>query len=155
MIADWRFAVRQLLKTPGFTLAAVLVLGLGIGVNTSVFSLLNGMLFAPPAYSQPRQIVQVFQQDKKNPKSYRAFSYPTFRDVRERNSVFQDVMAHNLAMVGVGEKSDARRVFAGIVSSNYFSVLGVLPEQGRAFLPEEETPGRPASVVIVENFRLP
>ncbi len=152
-MADWRFAFRQLLKTPGFTAAAVLVLGLGIGVNTSVFSLLDGMLFAPPAYAKPQQIVQVFQQDKKNPKSYRAFSYPTFRDIRERNGVFQDVMAHNLAMVGIGDKSDARRAFAAVVSSNYFAVLGVLPVEGRTFLPEEETPGRPAAVAIVgHNF---
>jgi predicted permease len=151
MIADWRFAFRQLWKTPGFTLAAVLVLALGIGVNTSVFSLLNAMLFAPPSYAQPGEIAQIFQQDKKNPKTFRAFSYPTYRDVRDRNTVFRDVLAHNLAMVGIGEKSDARRAFAAMVSSNYFSVLGVMPAQGRAFLPEEETPGKPTEVAIVSH----
>jgi predicted permease len=151
MIADWRFAFRQLWKTPGFTLAAVLVLALGIGVNTSVFSLLNAMLFAAPSYAQPGEIAQIFQQDKKNPKTFRAFSYPTYRDVRDRNTVFRDVLAHNLAMVGIGEKSDARRAFAATVSSNYFSVLGVMPAQGRAFLPEEETPGKTAQVAIVSH----
>ena len=60
----------------------------------------------------------------------------------KQNSVFTDAMAYNLAMVGIGQKGDTRRAFAAIVSSNYFSVLGVLPAQGRAFLPEEETPGR-------------
>src|SRR5581483_3247661 len=150
-MADWKFAFRQLWKTPGFTVAAVLVLALGIGVNTSVFSLLNAMLFAPPSYAEPSGIAQIFQQDKKNPKTFRSFSYPTYQDIRGRNTVFKDVMAHNLAMVGIGEKGDARRAFAGMVSSNYFSVLGVMPAYGRAFLPEEETPGRAAQVVIVSH----
>ena len=146
MMGDFRFAIRQLLKSPGFTLAAVLVLGLGIGANTSVFSLLNAMLFAPPAYARPHEVVQLFSQDKKNPKTFRAFSYPAYCDIRQQNKVFSEVLAHNLAMIGIGEKNDARRAFAAVVSSNYFSVLGVTPALGRAFLPEEETPGRAAPV---------
>ena len=151
MMGDFRFAIRQLLKSPGFTLAAVLVLGLGIGANTSVFSLLNAMLFAPPAYARPHEVVQLFSQDKKNPKTFRAFSYPAYCDIRQQNKVFSEVLAHNLAMIGIGEKNDARRAFAAVVSSNYFSVLGVTPALGRAFLPEEETPGRAAPVAIVSH----
>ena len=149
MIQDFKFAVRQLLKAPGFTIAAVIVLALGIGTNTAVFSLLDTLFFAPPAYANPTELVQVFSQDTKNPKSYRAFSYPTYRDIREQNTVFGDVMGFNMALIGIGQKGDTRRAFGAIISSNYFSVLGVPLARGRAFLPEEETPATDRAVAIV------
>jgi predicted permease len=150
---DLKFAIRQFRKAPGFTVAAVAVLALGIGANTAVFSLVHTLLFRSPGYANPSELVQVYSQDKKNPKSFRSFSYPTYRDIKEQNSVFTDTMAHNLAMVGIGEKGNMRRTFAAMVSSNYFSVLGVAPVHGRAFLPEEEVPGRNAPVAIVsDNF---
>lgn len=149
MIQDLKFALRQLFKSPGFTIAAVIVLALGIGANTAVFSLVHTMFFAPPGYAKPQEVVQVFSQDKKNPKTYRGFSYPTYTDIRAQNSVFSDVMAYNLAMIGLGQKGDTRRTFAAIVSSNYFSVLGVPLARGRAFLPEEETLRRNAPVAVV------
>src|SRR6266705_4642756 len=146
---DLRFALRQLRKSPGFTIAAVIVLALGIGANTAVFSMLHTLFFAPPAYAKPHDMVQLFSQDKKDPKKFRGFSYPTYRDVREQNTVFSDAMAFNLALIGLGQKGDTRRTFAAVVSSNYFSVLGVPLTRGRAFLPEEETPGHNAQVAIV------
>ena len=149
MVQDLRFAVRQLFKAPGFTIAAVTVLALGIGVNTAVFSLVNMLFFAPPAYGKPHEMVQLFSQDKKDPKKFRGFSYPTYLDIREQNTVFSDAMSFNLALIGLGQKGDTRRAFAAIVSSNYFSVLGVPLARGRAFLPEEETPGRNDPVAIV------
>jgi predicted permease len=149
MLNDLRFAFRLLLKSPGFSIIAILTLAFGIGVNTAVFSLVHALLFQAPAYARPAQIVQLFSQDVKNPKTFRAFSYPTYRDIREQNTVFDGVLAHNLAMIGVGEKGDSRRAFANLVSANYFSVLGVAPASGRAFLPEEETPGSSARVAIV------
>jgi predicted permease len=149
MIRDFKFALRQLFKAPAFTIAAATVLALGIGVNTAVFTLVNALFFAPPAYSKPHEMVQLFSQDKKDPKKFRGFSYPTYLDIREQNTVFSDVMGFNLAFVGVGQKGDTRRAFSAIVTSNYFSVLGVPLARGRAFLPEEETPGHNASVAIV------
>jgi putative ABC transport system permease protein len=149
MIQDLRFAVRQLFKAPGFTIAAVIVLALGIGVNTAVFSLVNTLFFAPPAYAKPHEMVQLFSQDKKDPKKFRGFSYPTYLDVREQNTVFSDVMGFNLAFIGLGQKGDTRRAFSAVVTSNYFSVLGVPLARGRVFVPEEETPGRNTPVAIV------
>ena len=151
MIQDFRFAFRQLWKSPSFTIAAVAVLALGIGVNTAIFSLVNAMLFSPPPYKNPAEIVQLFSQDKKDPKSFRAFSYPTFRDVRDHNAVFSGVMAHGEMVVGLGEKGNTRRAQADLVSSNYFSVLGVRPSYGRSFLPEEEKPGSAQQVAIVSH----
>ncbi len=149
MLHDFRFAFRQLVKARAFTAAAVIVLALGIGANTAIFSLMNTLLFQRPHYTKADEIVQVFSQDKKNPKTFRGFSYPTYLDIRDQNSVFSGVMAHNLAMVGVGEKGNTRRAFTDVVSANYFSVLGVMPIQGRAFRAEEETPGTNSAVAIV------
>lgn len=149
MLHDFRFALRQLLKARGFTFAAVTVLAFGIGANTAIFSLLDTMLFKPPAYAKADEIVQLFSQNKKDPKKFRAFSYPTYVDVRDQNTVFSGIMAHNLSMVGLGEKGNTRRTFADMVSANYFSVLGVTPIAGRTFLAEEEKPGANAAVAIV------
>src|SRR6476659_2049616 len=151
MLHDFRFALRQLVKARAFTAAAVIVLALGIGANTAIFSLMNTLLFQPPHYARAKEVVQVFSQDKKNPKTFRGFSYPTYLDIREQNDVFSGLMAHNLAMVGVGEKGNTRRAFTDVVSSNYFSVLGVMPSQGRVFRAEDETPGRDANVAIVSD----
>src|SRR5204862_1887589 len=149
MVQDLRFAVRQLFKALGFTIAAVTVLALGIGVNTAVFSLVNTLFFAPPAYAKPHEMVQLFSQDKKDPKKFRGFSYPTYLDIREQNTVFSDAMSFNLTLIGLGQKGDTRRAFSAIVTSNYFSVLGVPLARGRAFLPEEETLGHNTPVAIV------
>ena len=149
MYNDFRFAIRRLWKTPGFTAAAAIVLAFGIGANTAIFSLLNTLLFEPPVFPQPHQIVQLFSQDKKEPTSFRSFSYPTYVDIREQNSLFSGVMAHNLAMIGIGDEGNTRRAFADIVSANYFSVLGVQPLRGRGFLPNEEKPGSNAAVAVV------
>jgi len=149
MINDFRFAVRQLWKSPSFTIAAVAVLALGIGVNTAIFSLVDVMVLQPPAYQRPAEIVQLFSQDRKDPKSFRTFSYPTYCDIRDQNSVFSGLLAHDDTTVGVGEKGNVRRAVVDIVSSNYFSVLGVSPAYGRAFLPEEEKPDAGVRVAVV------
>jgi predicted permease len=149
MMHDFRFAFRQLWKAPGFTIAAVIVLALGIGVNTAIFSLVNVMVFQPPAYKRPAEIVQLFSQDKKDAHNFRAFSYPTYCDIRDQNTVFSGLLAHDDSIVGIGEKGNFRRAVVDIVSSNYFSVLGVMPAYGRPFLPEEERPGANTRVAIV------
>lgn len=146
---DLRFAVRQLWKAPGFTIAAVLVLTLGIGANTAVFSLVHTMLFAPPGYTRPDELVQIFSQDTKNPKSFREFAYPTFDDIRAQNSVFSGVAAFNVGLAGIGEQNNTRRTFISMVTANYLDVLGVMPVIGRGFTPDEEQPGRAASVALV------
>ena len=148
---DLRYAVKGLWRTPGFTLAAVAVLALGIGVNSALFSLVRELVFSPRPYPEPDRIVQLFSQDKKNPLSFRNFSYPAFRDIREQNTVFTDLLAHNITMVGVGQGAQSRRAFAAVISASYFQTLGVAPARGRAFLPEEERPGANIAVTIVSD----
>jgi hypothetical protein len=151
MLQDLRFALRQMLKAPGFTSAAVIVLALGIGANTAVFSVVYGVVFRPRGYAKPAEIVQLFSQSKTQPDTFRGFSYPTYRDIREQNTVFSDVLAHTVALVGIGEKGETRRTFAQVVTSNFFAVMGVSPAQGRTFLPDEETLGKPAHVAVVSH----
>jgi predicted permease len=149
MLNEVKFAIRRLFKTPGFTVSAVIVLALGIGVNTAVFAVVQTLLLAPPPFSKPAEVVQIFSQDKKNLAANRGFSYPTYRDIRDRNDVFTDVLGWTISLVGLGRQGDTRRSVAAIVSSNYFSVLGVQMARGRSFLPEEEIPGRAVSVAVV------
>jgi predicted permease len=149
---DLRFAFRMLAKAPGFTFVAVLTLTLGIGVNTAIFSVVREMVFSPRPYADEAQVVQLYTQGRKDRNSFRMFSYPTYRDLREQNRVFSGVLAHNLIMVGVGEGEGTRRTFAAIISSNYFSTLGVPLTQGRAFLPAEENPGSATPVVIASQL---
>jgi len=150
-LQDLRFSLRLLGRTPGFTAAAIAVLALGIGANTAIFSLVHELVWSPRPYAHPEQVAQLYTQDKKNPKKFRMFSYPTYRDIAAQNSAFSGILAHNLTLVGVGEGETSRRTFAAIVSANYFSVLGVPLVQGRTFLPDEEKPGTNPQVVIASH----
>jgi predicted permease len=144
-----RYGTRLLAKRPGFTAMAVLVLALGIGANTAMFSLVNAFLFKPLVLRAPEQIVGLYSKDVKRPDTYRAFSYPEYREIRASNKVFSGLMAHNMAMVGLSEGESTRRVFADLVSSNYFETLGAPLARGRVFTSEEERPGSAIPVAIV------
>jgi predicted permease len=152
LFQDLRFSLRLLARTPGFTIAAITVLALGIGANTAIFRVVRELIFSPRPYPDEAQVVQLYTQDTKNPQRFRQFSYPTYQDIRQQQTAFAGVLAHTLAMVGVGEGDASRRTFAAVVSSNYFSTLEVPLVQGRGFLPEEETPGSAAPVVIASHL---
>lgn len=159
LLADFQFSLRLLAKAPGFTVAAIAVLALGIGVNTAIFSLVHELVFSPRPWPEAAQVVQLYTQDEKNPRRFRMFSYPVFEQIRADNPVFTDVMAHNLTDVGLGGNEGTRRTFAALVSSNYFSTLQVPLVRGRAFTAEEEKPGAAVPVAIAsynlwkrENF---
>ena len=148
LLQDFRFAIRLLAKTPGFTATAILVLALGIGVNTGIFSVVYAFVFSPRPFPEADRVVQIYTQDKKEPSKYRTFSYPHYRELRESNEAFSGILAHTLAMAGIGEGTSSRRSFVGVVSANYFDVLGVKLVRGRTFTTEEEKPGNAATVAI-------
>jgi predicted permease len=150
LIQDVRHSVRLLLKNPGFSLTAILVLALGIGANAAIFTLVNGLLFRPLVGSErPGQPVGIYSHDHTRPKSYRGFSYPAFVDVRDRASDFSHVTAFTLSFVGIGEGDATRRSFAVTISRNYFATLGVDLMAGRTFTEEEERPDSRVPVAIV------
>ncbi|MBI2515295.1 MAG: ABC transporter permease [Opitutae bacterium] len=149
LLQDLKFSFRVLAKAPGFTAAAILVLALGIGVNTAIFSLVHELVFSPRPWPAEKQVVQLYTQNEKNPQQFRMFSYQAYRQIRQQQMGFTDVLAHNLTMVGVGDGETARRTFGALVSSNYFSTLQVPLIRGRGFLPAEEKPGAAEQVTIV------
>ena len=150
LLQDLKFSLRLLAKTPGFTLTAIAVLALGIGVNTAIFSMVDELVFSPRPWPAEKQVVQLYTQSEKDQKNFRMFSYPAYKELQQQpGAPFTDMFAHMLAMVGVGEGETARRTFGAIVSSNFFSTLQVPLIRGRSFLREEEKPGAAVAVSIV------
>jgi predicted permease len=148
LLRDVRFGARMFRKNPWFTCAAVTVLALGIGANTAIFSLVNAFLLKPLVIRNPAELVGCYSRSTSNA-SYRGFSYPDYADLRATGSAFSSLTAHDMAMVGLSEGDTTRRVFADIVSANYFTTFEVPLFQGRSFTPEEERPASAIPVVIV------
>src|SRR5437667_7617008 len=125
MIPDFRFAVRQLLKTPGFTTVAMLTLALAIGVNSAIFALINGVVLKPVVPVRPNEVVNVFTARQNASHDYRQFSYNEYRELRENGrDVFVHVAALEFAVAGSGRGHGRRRSFALLPSENYFSLMG-------------------------------
>ena len=149
---DLKFAVRQLLKNPGFTAVVVLTLALGIGANTTIFSITNSLLLRPLPVREPERLVTLFTAHEKQ-SDRNGTSYPDYRDLRDRNDVLQGLAAHFYYPMGVRTADRAEVVMGHMVSWNYFEVLGVSPAIGRAFLPEEDqAPGARPVVVLSHRF---
>src|SRR5438874_12690387 len=121
MMHDFKFAVRQLVKAPGFTAVAVLTLGLAIGVNSAIFALINGVVLKPVVPNHPEQVVSLFTARQNAAHNYRQFSYSEFRELRENGrDIFADVAAVQFAVAGIGREEQMRRSFAFLTSENYF-----------------------------------
>jgi predicted permease len=147
-MGDLKVSVRHLLKTPGFTLAAMVVLALGIGLNAGMFSVVYALTMAGRAFPDADRIVQLYSRDPRPSGGYRAFSYPAYQELAAHADMFSGVLAHNPTLVGVGEGVESRRSFSAVVTANYFDVLGVPLLQGRTFTAEEERPGQDIPVVV-------
>jgi len=159
LFQDIRYGVRVLLKSPGFVIAAVLSLALGIGANTTIFTMVNSMFLQPLPVENVAELMYVYGTDSNNSNnaaigSTLPLSYPNFADYRAQNDVFTDMGAYGVPQgvsLGGGEKPTP--VLGELVSGNYFSLLGVHVTKGRAFLPEEDqTPGTHPVVVLNYKF---
>src|SRR5438067_4415722 len=149
MIQDFKFALRQLLKSRGFTAVAVLTLALAIRVNLAILALSSGEMLLPMVPVQPNEVVNVFNCRQNANHDYRQFSYNEFRDMRENNGeVFVDLAALEFAVAGIGRDHEMRRSFAFLTSENYFSLMGVQPFLGRFYNAEECKPNANIAVVV-------
>ena len=101
LLQDLGYGWRQLRRNPGFTTVAVLVLALGIGANAATFTLINSLLLRPIQADNPHELVALYSKHTMRPDTYRRFSYPNFEDIRELNTTFTSIMAHDLTMVGL------------------------------------------------------
>ncbi len=148
LLQDLRYALRQLRHSPGFTLTAVLTLALGIGANVVVFSVLNSLILQPLNFSHPRQVVSI--QCTNN--GYGVTSYPNYRDLRDRNSMFSGVAMYRFIPAGLETSSGAQQVWGDLVSGNYFGMLGVNPYLGRLIQPADDIhPGASPYIVLSYN----
>ncbi len=150
MLQDFKFAFRQLLKSPGFTGVAVMTLALAIGVNSAIFALINGAVLRPMVPVRPQEVVNLFNCRQNANHDYRQFSYDEFRAMRDNGAdLFADVAALEFAVAGIGRDHEMRRSFAFLTSENYFSLMGVQPYRGRFYTAEESKPNANIPVVVV------
>lgn len=145
---DVRFGVRTLVKNPGFTAVAVIALALGIGANSAIFSVVNTVLLRPLPYQDPERLVMIWEKGAADVFPINSVSAANFLDWRDQNQVFEGMAiinhaSFNLTGVGEPERINGRRV-----SANLFRLLGVEPQLGRAFLPEEDAPGAGQVVIL-------
>jgi predicted permease len=146
---DLRYAARTFIKAPGFTLIAVLSIALGIAANTSMFTLVNAVLFTPMPVPHPEQLVALYTTEP-NSRYPDAFSYPNYRDYRDHNEVFSDLFLHDGAPVSMKNSGDkAELIWSELVSGNYFTGLGVTPAAGRVLTPDDDRAegGHPVAVL--------
>src|SRR5256714_1587355 len=150
MITDLRFAFRQLLKSPGFTLVALITLALGIGLNTAIFSLINDLFLRGLSFKEPQRVVHMYSNARERNLLELAVSVPRFQHYRESQTVFDGFAAESVTAFTLTGLGDATQIFGGRATWDYFDVLGVKPIRGRNFLPAEE---QSADVALVtENF---
>ena len=149
LVQDVRFGGRLLARQPGFTTVAVLILSLGIGANTAIFSVVNTLILKPRPWHADGEILGVFSRNTTQPDEYRGFSYPDYVDMRARTDVFAALTAHNFALVGLSEGDVTRRVIADVVTASFFDVFGSPPILGRTFTLDEERPGADVPVTIL------
>lgn len=151
VICDLKYAFRQLRKTPGFTMIAILTLAVGIGVNAAVFSLINGWLLRPLPGQRDGKLVRLFCRSTESEGKYQSFSYPFFKALQKDSSAFTHIAAFSQCLHLLRNEGISRTVVGAYVSANFFDALGVTLAQGRGFTEAEEKPGQHAPVVVISH----
>ena len=131
-VKDLVYTIRQLRKSPGFTWTAMLSLALGIGANTVVFSVLNALVLKPLPVAEPERIY--FINNSGRPPN----SFPNYRDIRDRNSVFESLFSYRIIQTALDNNNSTNRVWGYLVTGNYFATLGIKPALGRFITPAED-----------------
>ena len=146
LLQDVHYGARMLLKHKSFTFIAVLALGLGIGANTAIFSVVDAVLFHPLAFKEPSRLVAVWETNEQpgaESNLRNEASKGNFYDWRSQNQVFQQIAALTYASFNLIGVSQPERIQGAVVSINYFATLGVQPALGRSFVAEEEKANAP------------
>lgn len=148
LIQDLRYALRMLIKNPGFTAVAVITLALGIGANTAIFSVVNALFLRGLAVENPGQLVSL-AFDQKGSSGVPVFSYPDLKDISDEAGGSMDVLGYRFGVDGLSEGGNADRIITNYVTGNYFSTLGVKPTLGRLILPSEGGPSRSDAILVL------
>ena len=144
---DVRYALRQLRRSPGFALTAIVTLALGIGANVVVFGVMNAILLRPLKVANPDRLMELEHRDVGDT----SHSYPDYLDYRVRNSTFSELAAYRISDVGIGSGGTAQRGWMYEVSANYFDMLGVQPEVGRLLHSSDEHGPNSAPFVVLSD----
>ena len=151
LLQDVRYGLRMLVKNPGFTTVAVITLALGIGANTAIFSVVNGVLLRPLPYREPDRVVVVMFRNLKTGETF-PLCDADFLDWQAQNQVFESVAAFSGSGFNLTGSGPPAHLFGDVVTAKFFSTLGVKPVLGRTFLPQEDKPGSPPVVVLSHSL---
>jgi predicted permease len=158
LIQNIRYALRQLRKSPGFTLTVIITLALGIGANAAVFTLFDQVLLRMLPVEHPKELVRFHwsgafsgSMSSFGGDSHNYFSYPMYKDLRDRNQVFEGMLAADRTGVGVSWHNQAENKDAEVVTGNYFQLLGLKPEAGRLLTQQDDT-AKNANPVVVLSY---
>src|SRR5580698_5507835 len=148
---NMRFALRLLRKSPGFACVAIVIMALGIGANTAIFSVVQAVLLEPLPFADADRLVQIWHvppQTSFPGMTWFSVSAANFLDWQKQNHVFDQIALYGGAGYDITESGKPQSIVAATVTSNFFSVLGVQPLHGRVFLPEEDRPGSSHEVIL-------
>ncbi len=151
LITDLRYGLRTMRKNPGFAAAAILILALGIGANTAIFSVVNALVLRPPPYPDSGRLVYV-SEGNESLKSWGAASYPNFLDWKDQNQVFDRMAVLAPEPMNLAGGGEPERIPGLRVSQDALALLGVVPRLGRAFLVSDDAPGSQPVVLLSEAF---
>ena len=149
---DLKYGVRMLAKSPGVTAAAVVTLALGVGANTSLFSVVHAVLLRPLPFSEPDRLALLWGSMPQQGREQLQFSLPNFNDIRSQNQVFEGMSVVNPGRVSLSQGDEPEQLQSAMVSSNFFDVFRVKPIIGRGFRPEEDEPDTPRIAVISHSL---
>jgi predicted permease len=152
LLADIRFAVRWLRKSPGFTLVAVASLAIGIGFNTALFAIVDALLFKPLPVTEPARLVDIFTSDSSGTVEFSTSSYPDYLDLNSQNQVFDGLVGYSPMFAALNLDGRSRLAMGEIVTGNYFQVFGVNAALGRTILPADDAPGAPKVVMVSRRY---
>ena len=150
MLNDLRYALKMLLKSKGLTFIAIVSLAVGIGANSVIFSIVNSVLFRPRPVTRPEELVELYVSEGEQ-QPYMATSYPSYLELRARNEVLTDLAAYSIRQFKLGGANEVEQIWGEVVSGNYFDVLGVGPQKGRTFSPDEDRVPRQNPVAIISH----
>ncbi|MEO8501068.1 MAG: ABC transporter permease, partial [Vicinamibacteria bacterium] len=152
LIKDIRYGIRTLVKSPGFALVTILTLGLGIGANTAIFSLISGVLLKPLPYANADRLVLVRQSAPGAGRPNAGVSVQEYYDYREQVKDFDELVEYHQMSFDLLKRGEPDRVSTGVVSHNFFDVLGIKPILGRSFVKEDDQPGAEAVLILSYSY---
>jgi putative ABC transport system permease protein len=152
LLKDFRIAIRSFLKRPGFAAAAVCTLALGIGLNTAIFSVINGVLLKPLPFPASEQLAMVWTDDSRKGEHAGRTSFANFRDWQDRTRCFQELAAFTPSAKTLSGNQELKTVSGARVTTNFFSTMGVGPRLGRGFSPGENEIGRNSVIVLSDGL---